>query len=199
MTTIVEKLAELGPKVAAFVSRGRKPRDLTPAENRLAVDDPQAFDSLVKKLQADTLDDMRAEAAYSVLQEDAAKEAAAERARKAAELEAQRAELLALRYEASLEVDAALADADASLVTFQEISAKIASLDRALGEGDRNRASYGMMALGLKRSIRDKAPALWKLMGGRMTGQGSNNGLSAMSRPSDYDLASRLGAPDPLD
>ena len=196
---IADQIAHLAPKVAAFVSRGRKPRDLTPAENRLAVDDPAAFDALVKKLQADTLDDMRAEAAYSVLQEDAAKEAAGERARKAAQMVAERQELLALRHEASLEVDAALADADASLVTFQEISAKIASLDRALGEGDRNRSSYGLMALGLKRSIRDKAPALWKLTGGRMTGQGSNNGLSAMSRPADYDLAARMGGADPFE
>lgn len=189
---------ELAPKVAAFIARGRKPRDLTPAEKRLSVDDPQAFDALVAKLQADTLDDMRAEAAYSVLQEDAAKEAAAERARKAAIMVAEREELLALRHEASLEVDAALADADASLVNFQNLSAQIASLDKALGEGDRHRASWGLMALGLKRSIRDKAPALWKLTGGRMTGQGSNNGLSDMSRPANYDLGSRLGGAEPF-
>lgn len=191
-------IEQLAPKVAAFIARGRKPRDLTAEEKRLAVSAPDQFDALVQKLQAETLEDIRNEAAFGVLQEDAAKVAAVEKARKAAEMVAQREELLALRHEASLEVDAALADADASLVSFQEISAKIANLDRQLGEGDRNRASYGMMALGLKRSIRDKAPALWKLTGGRMTGQGSNNGLSDMSRPANYDLAARLGEPDPL-
>ncbi|MBT9244922.1 hypothetical protein KM031_02080 [Gemmobacter fulvus] len=195
---IAEKIAELAPKVAAFVARNRQPRPLTQDERRLAVSDPEKFDSLVQSLQAETIELIRAEAAHGVLQEDLAREQAAERARQAAIMVAEREELLALRHEASLEVDAALADADASLVSFQEISAKIASLDRQLGEGDRNRASYGMMALGLKRSIRDKAPALWKLTGGRMTGQGSNNGLSDMSRPANYDLAARLGEPDPL-
>lgn len=191
---IAEKLAELGPKVAAFVSRGRKPRDLTQDERRLSVSDPQAFDALVQSLQAQTLADIRDEAAFGVLQEDLAAAQAAERAQRAAEIVAQREELLALRHEASLEVDAALADADASLRGFQELSAKIAGIDRALGDADRNRASYGLMTLGLKRSIRDHAPALWKLMGGKMTGQGSNNGLSEMSKPAGYDLASRHGA-----
>lgn len=196
---IAEKLAELGPKVAAFVARGRKPRDLTQDERRLAVSAPDQFDALVKSIQAETLEDIRNEAAFGVLQEDLAREQAAERAKRAAEMVAERAELLALRHEASLEVDAALADADASLVNFQNLSAQIASLDKQLGEADRHRASWGLMALGLKRSIRDKAPALWKLTGGRMTGQGSNNGLSAMSRPADYDLAARMGGADPFE
>ena len=192
-------IEQLAPKVAAFIARGRRPRELTPAEKRLSVSDPAAFDAVVKSLQAETMEDIRNEAAFGVLQEDLAREQAAEKAKRAAEMVTEREELLALRHEASLEVDAALADADASLVNFQNLSAQIASLDRNLGEADRHRSSFGLTALGLKRSIRDKAPALWKLTGGRMTGQGSNNGLSAMSRPADYDLASRLGAPDPLD
>jgi hypothetical protein len=197
---ISEQIASLAPRVAAFVARGRKPRDLTQDERRLAISDPEKFDSLVQSLQAETIELIRAEAAHGVLQEDLAREQAAEKARKAAAMEAERAELLALRHEASLEVDAALADADASLVSFQELSAKIASLDKALGEADRNRASYGLMTLGLKRALRDNAPALWKLMGGKLTGQGSSNALSDMVKPAGYDLGARLGeAKDPFE
>lgn len=145
MSTIAEKIAELGPRVAAFVSRGRKPRELTADERRLAVTAPEKFDALVQELQAETLADIRAEAAYSVLQEDAAKEAAAERAREAAKMVAEREELLAQRHEASLEIDAALQDLNASLVNFQALNGEISILDRALGESDRHRASYGMI------------------------------------------------------
>lgn len=197
MSSIAEKIAELGPKVAAFVSRGRKPRDLTPAENRLAVDDPAAFDALVKKLQAETLDDMRAEAAFSVLQEDLANAQAAERARKSAEMEAQRAELLSLRHEQALELDAALQDVNTSLRGFQELSGQIATLDRALGETDRHKASFGLMSLVLKRTIRQHAPDLFKLLGGKIAGF-SNDGLSEVSKPAGYNLAERLGGAEPF-
>lgn len=198
MSTIAEKIAELGPRVAAFVSRGRKPRDLNSDERRLAVDDPKAFDTLVQKLQAETLADIRAEAAYSVLQEDLAKEAAAERAREAAKMEAERQELLAQRHEASLEIDAALQDLNDSLVNFQALNGQISIIDKALGENDRHRASYGMMALVLKRTVRQHAPALFKLLGGKVTGFGQD-GLSEVSRPAGYDMAARLGAPDPFE
>lgn len=199
MTTIAEQIASLAPRVAAFLARNRRPRELTADEKRLAVTAPDQFDAVVQALQAETLEDLRAEAAFEVLQEDAAQQAAADRLRERIRLDAERAELLALRHEASLEVDAALADADASLVSFQEISAKIAALDRQLDEADKHRASWGLTALGLTRALRDKAPSLWKLTGGKLTGQGSHNGLSDMFRPEGYDLAARLGAPDPLD
>ncbi len=199
MPTITERLAELAPQVAAFIARGRKPRDLTPSENRLAITAPDKFDALVQKLQADTLADMRAEAAFGVLQEDEAKEQAAERTKRAAQMDAERQELLAQRHEQALQIDAALADLNVSLVTFQELSAKVSGLDRGLGETDRHRASYGLMALGLKRAIRNHAPALFKLTGGTLTGQGTANGLSDMSRPAGYDLGTRLGETDPLD
>lgn len=191
-------LTELGPRVAAFIARGRKGRDLTPAEKRLAVNDPAAFDAVVQAVQAETLDDIRAEAALEVLQEDAAQQAAAERARQAATMDAERTELLALRHEQALELDAALADVNASLVGFQELNGKISALDRKLGQSDRNRASYGLMALVLKRTIRTHAPDLFKLLGARVTGF-NTDGLSDATRPADYDLATRMGAPDPLD
>ena len=197
MSTIAEKIAELGPRVAAFVSRGRKPRELTADERRLAVTAPEKFDALVQELQAETLADIRAEAAYSVLQEDAAEEAAAERARKAAKMAAEREELLAQRHEASLEIDAALQDLNASLVNFQALNGEISILDRALGESDRHRASYGMMALVLKRTIRQHAPALFKLLGGKVTGFGQD-GLSEVSRPDGYDMAARMGGAEPF-
>ena len=199
MPTISERIAELAPKVATFVARGRAPRPLTADENRLAITAPDKFDALVQKLQADTLADMRAEAAFGVLQEDQANQQAAERANRAAQMDAERQELLALRHEHALEIDAALADLNVSLVRFQELSAKVSGLDRGLGETDRHRASYGLMALGLKRATRNHAPALWKLLGNGLTGQGTNNGLSDMSKPAGYDLGTRMGETDPLD
>lgn len=188
---------ELAPKVAAFIARGRKPRDLTADEKRLAVSAPDQFDALVQKLQAETLDDLRAEAAYSVLKEDEAKQAAAERARQAAEMVAHRTELLAQRHEASLEIDAALQDLNASLEGFQALNAEISTLDRKLGENDRHKASFGLMSLVLKRTIRQHAPALFKLLGGKVTGF-SQDGLSEVSRPAGYDLATRLGGAEPF-
>ena len=190
-------IEQLAPKVAAFIARGRKPRDLTPAEKRLSVDDPKAFDALVQSLQAETLEDIRNEAAFGVLQEDAAREAAAERARKAEQMVAERQELLAQRHESSLEIDAALADLNASLVNFQGLSAQIASLDRTLGEADRHRASWGLMSLVLKRTIRQHAPDLFKLLGGKVAGF-SNDGLSEVSKPAGYNLAERLGGAEPF-
>lgn len=191
-------IEQLAPRVAAFLARGRKPRDLTATEKRLAVSAPDQFDTLVQSLQAETLEDIRAEAALEVLQEDAAKQAAAERARQAATMEAERTELLALRHEQALELDAALQDVNASLVGFQELNGKIARLDKALGQADRNRASYGLMALVIKRTIRTHAPTLFKLLGARVTGF-NTDGLSDATRPADYNLAARMGEPDPLD
>lgn len=190
-------LEQLAPKVAAFLARGRKPRDLTQDERRLAVTAPDQFDALVLKLQAETLEDLRAEAAFGVLQDDLARAQAAERARKAAAMEAERQELLALRHEQALEMDAALQDLNASLVSFQALNGQIASLDRALGQADQHRASYGLMSLVLKRTIRTHAPDLFKLLGGKIAGF-SADGLSEMSRPKGYDLAARLGEVDPL-
>ena len=199
MSSIAEKIAALGPQVAAFVARGRKPRPLSPDEKRLAVADPKAFDALVLKLQADTLDDLRAEAAFGVLEEDLATEQSAERAKQAAQMDAERQEFLALRHEQALQIDAALQDLNASLVIFQDLSAKVSSIDRQLGETDRHRASFGLTALGLKRAVRNYAPALWKLLGNGLTGQGTNNSLSDMTKPDGYDLTVRMGEVDPLD
>jgi len=70
--TLKTKIADLAPRVAAFVSRNRAPRPLSADERRLAVSDPQAFDALARKLQEETLEDIRAEAAHKVLQEDLA-------------------------------------------------------------------------------------------------------------------------------
>ncbi len=191
-------IAELAPKVAAFIARNRQPRELTQAEKRLAVEDPKKFNDLVAKLQSDTLDDMRAEAALEVLQEDLAKEAAAERTKQAALMDAERGELLAQRHEAALEIDAALQDLEVALVSFQALNAAISSLDRNLGQTDRHRASFGLMSLTLKRTLHANAPTLFKLMGGKLAGFG-RDGLSEISRPADYDLAARMGEPDPLD
>ncbi len=191
-------LTELGPRVAAFIARGRKPRELTPAEKRLALSAPDQFDAVVQALHSETLEDIRAEAALEVLTEDAANAAAADRARQAATMEAERQELLALRHEQALELDAALQDVNASLVGFQELNGKIARLDKALGQTDKHRASWGLMALVIKRTIRTHAPDLFKLLGARVTGF-NTDGLSDATRPADYDLAARLGAPDPLD
>lgn len=194
---IAEKIAELAPKVAAFVARNRQPRPLTQDERRLAVSDPEKFDSLVQSLQAETIELIRAEAAHGVLQEDLAREQTAERARKAAEMATEREELLALRHEQALEIDAALRDLNTSLEGFIALNGQIASLDRALGENDRHRASFGLMSLVLKRTIRQHAPALFKLLGGKVTGF-SQDGLSEVSRPVGYDIAARLGAAEPF-
>lgn len=56
--TLKSKIADLAPRVAAFVSRNRAPRPLSHDERRLAVTDPQAFDALARKLQDETLEDM---------------------------------------------------------------------------------------------------------------------------------------------
>lgn len=191
-------IADLAPKVATFIARNRQSRELTADEKRLAVTAPEKFNALIQSLQLDMLDDLRNEAALGVLQEDLAEEQAAERAAQAAQMGAEREELLALRHEASLEIDAALADIETSLVSFQALNGQIASLDRALGETDRHRAGYGLMALVLKRTIHRHAPTLFKLTGGKLIGYG-RDGLSEASKPADYDLATRLGGPDPFD
>lgn len=92
--TLKSKIADLAPRVAAFVSRNRAPRPLSPDERRLAVTDPQAFDALARKLQEETLEDMRAEAAHEVLQDDLDAALRAEEVKRLASLETERDGLL---------------------------------------------------------------------------------------------------------
>ncbi len=198
ISAIKEKIAELAPRVAAFQARGRKPRDLTPAERRLALTDAPAFDTLAKAIQDETIALMRDEAAYQTLQEDLSAAEASERARQMEVARAERAELLALRGEASQQVDAALADADAAVVNLMDLSSKIAALDRACGEPDAHRASYGILALGLRRTIQDKSPTVSKLIGHQLPNQAKGRGLADMLTPAGYDFAQR-GAADPFE
>ena len=142
--SIRAKIAELAPRVAMFQSRGRKPRDLSADEKRLALTDGSAFDKVAQTIQAETLADIRAEAAYQTLQEDLAAVEATERAKTMEVARAERAELLALRGEASQQVDAALADANAAVAHLIDLSAKISQLDRVCGEPDAHRASHGL-------------------------------------------------------
>lgn len=200
IATIKEKLADLAPRVAAFQSRGRKPRDLSPEERRLALTDPTAFDKVAQGVQDETLALMREEAVYQTLQEDMSAAEAVERAKAMAIAQAEREELLALRGEASQQVDAALADADAAVQHLMDLSGKIAALDRACGEPDAHRASYGILALGLRRTIQAKAPAIGKLIGQHLPSQARGRGLGEMFTPASYDFAARHAAdPDPFE
>lgn len=198
IATIKEKLAELAPKVALFQARGRKPRDLSADEKRLALTDGAAFDAVAKSIQDETLADMRAEAAYQTLQQDLQAAEAAERTKAMEVARAERAELLALRGEASQQVDAALADADAAVAHLLALSAKISRLDRACGEPDANRASHGLLTLVLRRTVSAKAPALHKLIGQHIPNAAARGrGLSDIMTPAGYDFGQHNAA-DPF-
>jgi len=162
--TLKTKIADLAPRVAAFVSRNRAPRPLSPDERRLAVTDPQAFDALARQLQEETLEDMRAEAAHEVLQDDLALALRSEEVKRLAALEADREILLQDRFEAAAELDAATSDMDKALSRFMDLNARISAIDRQMGEPDKHRASIGLVALAIKRSLYQLAPTLYRAM-----------------------------------
>ncbi len=193
------RINELAPRVASFIARGRKPRDLTQDERRLAVEAPAKFDALVQSLQATTLEDMRAEAAHAVLQDDLTTAENAVRLEALGKVRIKRAELLALRFEAATELDAAFADIDVALKTFLDLNVKISAMDRDLGEQDRHRASHSVVSMGLKRALKNQSPTLWKSAGIQipMMGSGSGRALSDMCRPEGYDWQDRNT--DPLE
>lgn len=145
------------------------------------------------------LAEMRDEAAFQTLQEDLATAEATERAKAMEVHRAERAELLAIRGEASQQVDAALADADAAIVHLMALSGQISQLDRACGEPDANRASHGLLTLSLRRTIQAKSPAIHKLIGHRLPNVAARGrGLSDIMTPADYDFGQRQGA-DPFE
>lgn len=162
--TLKTKIADLAPRVAAFVSRNRAPRPLSADERRLAVSDPQAFDALARKLQEETLEDIRAEAAHKVLQEDLALALRADEVKRLATLETERGALLQDRFEAAAELDAATSDMDKALGRFMDLNVRISAIDRQMGEPDKHRASIGLVAMAIKRSLYQLAPHLYLAM-----------------------------------
>lgn len=199
MLDLKTHIEELAPKVAAWIAQGRKPRALTQDEKRLSISDPKAFEAVVSTLQGETLVALREEAAFETLQGDLAKAQDAERLQVLAKVRTERDELLALRYEAATELDAAFADIDAALKTFLDLNVKISGMDRDLGEQDRHRASHGIVSMGLTRALKNNAPTLWKAAGIPipMMGSGSGRALSDMCRPEGYDWQERNT--DPLE
>lgn len=147
-----------------FVSRNRAPRPLSADERRLAVTDPQAFDALARKLQEETLEDIRAEAAHKVLQEDLALALRADEVKRLATLETERGALLQDRFEAAAELDAATSDMDKALGRFMDLNVRISAIDRQMGEPDKHRASIGLVAMAIKRSLYQLAPHLYLAM-----------------------------------
>ncbi len=193
MQDLRKRIDELAPKVAAWIAQGRKPRALSTDEKRLSVTDPKAFEAVVSTLQGETLVALREETAFETLQDDLAKAESAERMEVLGKVRIKRGELLALRYEAATELDAAFADIDASLQTFLALNVKISAMDRELGEQDRHRASHGIVSMGLKRALKNNAPTLWKAAGIQipMMGSGSGRALSDMFKPDGYDWDER--------
>jgi hypothetical protein len=181
--TLKSKIADLAPRVAAFVSRNRAPRPLSADERRLAVTDPQAFDALARKLQDETLEDLRAEAAHEVLQEDLALALRADEVKRLATLETERGALLQDRFEAAAELDAATSDMDKALGRFMDLNARISAIDRQMGEPDKHRASIGLVALAIKRSLYQLAPHLYRAMRLPSPPSGTGRTLSDMFSP----------------
>ena len=182
-TTLKAKIADLAPRVAAFVDRNRAPRPLSADERRLAVNDPKAFDAIARKLQDETLEDIRAEAAHEVLQDDLAMALRAEDVKRLATLENERDALLQQRFEAAAELDAATSDMDQALGRFMELNVQISALDRQMGERDKHRASIGLVALAIKRSLYQLAPHLCRAMRLPPPPSGTGRTLSDMFGP----------------
>ena len=181
--TLKEKIADLAPRVAAFVSRNRAPRPLSADERRLALTDPNAFDALALKLQEEALADMRAEAAHEVLQDDLATAMRGEEVARLATLEKERGALLQDRFEAAAELDAATSDMDKALGRFMELNVRISAIDRQMGEPDKHRASIGLVALAIKRSLYQLAPHLYRAMRLPPPPSGTGRTLSDMFGP----------------
>lgn len=181
--TLKSKIADLAPRVAAFVNRNRAPRPLSADERRLAVTDPQAFDALARKLQDETLEDLRAEAAHEVLQEDLAVALRADEVKRLAALETERGALLQDRFEAAAELDAATSDMNKALGRFMDLNVRISAIDRQMGEPDKHRASIGLVALAIKRSLYLLAPHLYRGMRLPPPPSGTGRTLSDMFSP----------------
>ena len=169
-------LASLVGDVADFVSRGRRPRELTIEEKRLAIDDSAAFEEVVARIQRDHLRDLKDEAVHDTLIHDIAKLEEEERTRHHEELRAKRLDLLHGRHEAALEVDGCIHDLESALDTFNELNRQISLLDRELGENDRHRASVGLVIMAIKRTLFHHSPLLWKLMGMPLPPGGGGSG-----------------------
>ena len=166
--------------VAEFVDRGRKPRELTREEKRLAVDDVAAFEKTVTTIQREQLDLMRDEAILDVAREDLERLEAEERTKQRHELTEKRHALLCLRFESAMEVDGCLNDMEQALTEFQSINAQISLIDRQLGEPDANRASFGLVSMSLRHAIYQYAPSVFKALGAKLpfSGNGSRRTLS---------------------
>lgn len=166
--------------VAEFVDRGRKPRELTREEKRLAVDDVAAFEKTVATIQREQMDLMRDEAILDVAREDLDQLEAEERTRQRHELTEKRHALLCHRYESAMEVDGCLNDLESALTEFQSLNAQISLIDRQLGEPDANRASIGLVSMSLHHAIYQYAPSLFKALGAKLpfSGNGSRRTLS---------------------
>lgn len=169
-------LASLAGDVADFVSRGRRPRELTIDEKRLALDDTAAFEKVVARIQHDHMQDLKDEAVHDTLIHDIEKMEAEERVRKQDDLRTKRLELLHGRHEAALEVDGCIHDLESALDTFSELNKQISQLDRELGENDRHRASIGLVIMAIKRTLFHHSPSLWKLMGMPLPPGGGGSG-----------------------
>lgn len=166
--------------VAEFVDRGRKPRELTREEKRLAVDDVAAFEKTVATIQREQMDLMRDEAILDVAREDLEQLEAEDRTRRRHELTEKRQDLLFQRFHSALGVDSCLNDLEESLSEFQSINAQISLIDRQLGEPDAHRASLGMVSMALRHAIHQYAPALFKALGAKLpfAGHGTRRTLS---------------------
>ena len=166
--------------VAEFVARGRKPRELTSEEKRLAVDDVAAFEKTIATIQREHMDLMRDEAILDVAREDLDRLEAEERTKQHHDLTEKRNALLCHRYESAMEVDGCLNDLESALTEFQALNAQISLLDRQLGEPDANRASFGLVSMALKHAIFQFAPSLFKALGAKLpfSGHGTRRTLS---------------------
>lgn len=159
------RIAELEPRVAAHLDRGGAPRGLTPEEKRVAAEDPDAFEKIVKARQQETLDLIRDAAILDTLRDDLARLEAAETAEQRLQLEAERQELLETREHAAVELQASIENMASALEDFMRLNHHIAVLDRKLGEKDRHRAGHGLVALHLKRTFHQVSPTLARMAG----------------------------------
>jgi len=174
--------------VAEFVNRGRAPRPLTRDEKRLAMDDVTAFEKVVATIQREQLDLMRNEAIFDVASEDLERLEAEERTRQRQTLDAKRQELLFLRFQSAMGMDGCLNDLEEALTDFQAVNAQISTIDRQLGEPDKNRASFGLVSMSLKHAIYQYAPSLFKALGAKLpfSGAGSRRTLSETFEVAGY-------------
>ena len=168
------KADELAPRVAEFNDRGRKQRELTRADKRLALDKPEEFDAKLKELQAEFVACVRDAAAFDVLHEEIDALRGQLEAERLDGLRETRSGLVEQRVVAAEELEECMRDFDKALKSFFELSNQINTLDRQLGEPDKNRASYGLVALHVRRALHQASPTLAKFVGAKRVSAGAS-------------------------